>query len=462
MSRRAWSWAAAVAVAAAAFLYGATAESPPRTNADRVHQLAQGLACPVCAGQSVAESDVSVAREIRRQIAVWVDEGRSDTYIREQIVSVYGEQTDYNPPASGMSSLVWILPLVAAGGIGAVLVVTLRSARRRAAPAAGDGRLPTPRRRWRAVAGWTAAVVLFTAAAGVLVARFSGSRGVGDSITGEIRVTARELNFQALEAFNDGDIDGAIALYDEALQQQPSNAEALTYRGWLTSRRGDAPAAVAYLDDAIASDPDYADARLFRAIVALDADDAERAASELAAFDALDPSPDAEALVAGARVRERVAEAVGVAALERVEAVVSAPDRVAFDESGLSVADAVAAAESRSSQGCEGCLLDALQMLDWVLESNPADADVLAQRGWLLVRTGDAELLELGMAHLDEALSADPGHPRALAHRAFAHSARGDTTAARSDLAAFDSLPARPPDLLRLIEAQGLRSALGR
>ncbi len=459
MSRRAWSWAAAVAVAAAAFLYGATAESPPRTNADRVHQLAQGLACPVCAGQSVAESDVSVAREIRRQIALWVDEGRSDAYIREQIVSVYGEQTDYNPPASGLSSLVWILPLVASGGIGAVLVVTLRSARRRAA--AADDRPAMPRRRWRAVAAWTAAVVLFTAAAGVLVARFSGSRGVGDSITGEIRVTARELNFQALEAFNDGDIDGAIALYDEALQQQPSNAEALTYRGWLTSRRGDAPVAVAYLDDAIASDPDYADARLFRAIVALDAGDAERAASELAAFDALDPSPDAEALVAQARVRERIAEAVGLAALERVDAVYSAPGRGSFADSGLTVADAVAAAEARASQGCEGCLLDALQMLDWVLESSPADADVLAERGWLLVRTGDAELLDLGMAHLDEALSVDPGHARALAHRAFAHSARGDTAAARADLAAFNSLEARPPDLVRLIEDQGLRIALG-
>ena len=459
MSRRAWSWAAAAAVAAAAFLYGVTAESPPRTNADRVHQLAQGLACPVCAGQSVAESDVSVAREIRRQIAVWVDEGRSDTYIRKQIVSVYGEQTDYNPPASGLSSLVWILPLVASGGIGAVLVVTLRSARRRAE--AGASRPPMPRRRWRAVAGWTAAVVLFTAAAGVLVARFSGSRGAGDSITGEIRLAARELNFQALGAFNNGDIDGAIALYDEALQQQPSNAEALTYRGWLTSRRGDGPAAVAYLDDAIASDPDYADARLFRAIVALDADDAERAASEMAAFDGLDPSPDAEALVTQARVRERVAEAVGVAALERVDAVYLVPDRGAFDESGLTVADAVAAAEARASQGCEGCLLDALQMLDWVLESSPADADVLAERGWLLARTGDAELLELGMAHLDEALSVDPSHPRALVHRAFSHSARGNPAAARADLAAFDSLAARPPDLVRLIEDQGLRTALG-
>ena len=460
MTRRAWSWAAAAAVAAAAFLYGVVAESPPKTNADRAHELAQNFACPVCAGQSVAESDVSVAREIRRQIAVWVDEGRSDIYIRDQVVAVYGDETDYNPPASGLPSLVWILPLVGGGGIGAVLVTTLRSARRQAEASGGD--VPVHRRRWRTVAAWITAVVLFTAAAGVLVARFSGSRGVGDSITGEIRLTARELNFQALQAFNEGDVGGAIALYDEALTQQPSNAEALTYRGWLTSRRGDSAAGVAYLDDAIASDPNYADARLFRAIVALESADAQRAASELAAFDALDPSPDAQALVTQARVRERVAEAFEADALARVSTAYLAPDRAAFDETGLTVADVVAAAEARASQGCEGCLLEALQMIDWVSESHPEQVDALAARGWLLARTGDAELLRLGIDYLDGALSVQSDHPGALVYRAFALLSSGEVDGARADLDAFDALGDQPGDLLRLIEAQGLREALSR
>ena len=446
-------------VAAAAFLYGTVADGPPKTNADRVHELALSFACPVCAGQSVAESDVSVAREIRRQIALWVDEGRSDAYIRDQIVSVYGEQTDYNPPASGLSSLVWILPLVASGGIGAVLVATLRSARREAD--SDPGPPPAAPRRWPTVAAWTAAVVLFTAAAGVLVARFSGSRGAGETITGEIRVTARELNFQALAAFNQGDLDGAIALYDEALRQQPSNAEALTYRGWLTSRRGDSAAAVAYLDDAVASDPGYSDARLFRAIVALEDGDPDRAATELAAFDALDPSPDALALVDQARVRERVTEAVGAAALDDVERLNIVDAAPPFDDTGLSVADAVAAAEAKASQGCEGCLLEALQILDWLIESRPAETDALAARGWLLARTGDAQLGQIAIGYLGEALAVDPAHPGALAYRAFALWHTGDTAAARADLAAFDSLEARPPDLVRLIEGQGLRTALG-
>ncbi|MYJ42975.1 MAG: hypothetical protein F4076_11150, partial [Acidimicrobiaceae bacterium] len=64
MSWRTASWIAAVVVAAAALVYGALDEGPPKTNADRVRALAEDFACPVCAGQSVAESDVPVAREI--------------------------------------------------------------------------------------------------------------------------------------------------------------------------------------------------------------------------------------------------------------------------------------------------------------------------------------------------------------------------------------------------------------
>ncbi len=520
MSRRAWSWSAAVAVAVAAFLYGAVADGPPRTNADRAYELAQRFACPVCAGQSVAESDVSVAREIRRQIAVWVDEGRSDEEIRQRIVAAYGNETDYNPPASGLSSLVWILPLVAGGGIGVVLMVTLRDARQRAALDEGSmsnpvpatlaspatsvssanptasatlaspatpipsatpalSVIPTPpatsvssvnptalkapalRRRRRTVATATVLVVLFTAVAGVGVARFSGSRGVGESLTGEIRVTARELNFRALAAFNEGDIDAAVALYDEALQQQPTNAEALTYKGWLMSRQGgSAVAAAGYLDDAIASDPDYSDARLFRAILALESGEAERAAAELAIFDRLDPSPDAEALVEQARVRERVTQALGAAALERVEAVYSQPDRGSFSGSGLSVAETVAAAGAKASVGCEGCLLEGLQMLDWLLESQPAQVEALAARGWLLVRTAETELVQLGIGYLDEALSVKSDHPGALVYRAVALSSIGNLDAARSDLDKFDTLTAQPADLVSLIKQHSLRATL--
>ena len=126
------AWVGAIAIAAGALLFGEIDDPPARTNADRVYDLARDFACPVCQGQSVAESDVPVARTIRREIGVWVGEGRSDEYIRDQLVGFYGEDIDYNPSATGVTSLVWILPVVAGAAAAAGLVIVFRGWRNEA------------------------------------------------------------------------------------------------------------------------------------------------------------------------------------------------------------------------------------------------------------------------------------------------------------------------------------------
>ena len=522
MSRRAWGWAAAAVVAAGAWLYGAVAPGPPRTNADRVRALAENFACPVCAGQSVAESDVPVAREIRRQIGIWVDEGRSDGFIRDELVAAYDADIDYNPSGAGLTGLVWVLPVAA--GVGAAGVLTVMFHRRRtttaaagelaetadepldpssierdrvapageltmtavepseAVTAAGQAEAPdrpgdavetviaadeppvpaaaaTKPGRSRLGLAVTAAVIAVAAvAAGVLVARYSGSRGAGDSITGEIRRTSRELLFEAQQTAASGDLETAVAVYDEVLELQPSNVEALTYRGWLTARSGDLDRAAAYLEEAIATDPQYPDAHLFRSIVALDQGEVERAAAELAVFDDSDPPAFARSLIESAQLRPRILRAQQEAALAKVEAERAGPEPVAFSATSLTVREAALAAERLAA---ESRLLDAVRLFDWVLESRPDDPDALTGRGWLVARTGDPELLAAGVAHLDRALELDPAHPAALVYRAFALNRQGDPEAARADLAAFDALESQPADLVRLIDAFNLRQALG-
>ena len=66
----------------------------------------------------MAESDATVAKSIRASIAIWIDEGRSDAFIRSALVDRFGEAVDYTPSASGVTALVWILPVV--GGAGAI------------------------------------------------------------------------------------------------------------------------------------------------------------------------------------------------------------------------------------------------------------------------------------------------------------------------------------------------------
>lgn len=126
MTRRLVSWIAAAVVGVSALLFGAIDDGPPRTDADRVYALATTIGCPVCDGQSVAESDAAVAKAIRASIARSIDEGRTDQEIRAELVASFGEDVDYTPSASGITSLVWILPVVAGAGAIAGLVVVFR------------------------------------------------------------------------------------------------------------------------------------------------------------------------------------------------------------------------------------------------------------------------------------------------------------------------------------------------
>ncbi len=113
---RLWSWIGVAVIGVSTLLYGSVNGGQPKTNAERAYALANDFACPVCQGQSVAQSDVAVARIIRRRIRTWVDEGRTKEYVRAQLVADFGEQIDYTPAASGVTSLVWILPVVGVAG----------------------------------------------------------------------------------------------------------------------------------------------------------------------------------------------------------------------------------------------------------------------------------------------------------------------------------------------------------
>ena len=126
MSRRLVAWLAIAVVGVSTLVFAAVDEGAPSTNADRAYDLAQDFACPVCQGQSVAESDVPVARTIRREIRIWVDEGRSDAFIRDQLVANFGEDVDYTPSSEGITALVWILPVVAGAVATGGLVLVFR------------------------------------------------------------------------------------------------------------------------------------------------------------------------------------------------------------------------------------------------------------------------------------------------------------------------------------------------
>lgn len=111
MTRRA-VWILLGVVALVALAIGARGTGP-QSDEQRLWSIANGVRCPQCAGQSVANSDVPAARALRDQIRSDIEAGRSDDAIRARLADgAYGEDILLNPPRSGFAALVWVVPVV--------------------------------------------------------------------------------------------------------------------------------------------------------------------------------------------------------------------------------------------------------------------------------------------------------------------------------------------------------------
>lgn len=124
------SWLLVGVAAATMLVFGVVDGRDDRTNAERAHDIGATIACPQCVGQSVVESDVAISREIRAEIGRLVVAGYSDDDIRARFAERYGEWVVLTPSRSGVSGLVWVIPVVGlVVGVG-LLGVTLNRWRR--------------------------------------------------------------------------------------------------------------------------------------------------------------------------------------------------------------------------------------------------------------------------------------------------------------------------------------------
>lgn len=134
--RRAKGWPGWLLLAVAAIgllTIGVARDSGPRTSEERVEDIAKRLACPICDGESVFESRNNASAAIRNDIKADVSAGLlSDDQILTSIEERYGEKVRLLPKATGVDSLVWILPVAAFVCASAGLVVAFRRWKRAA------------------------------------------------------------------------------------------------------------------------------------------------------------------------------------------------------------------------------------------------------------------------------------------------------------------------------------------
>jgi cytochrome c-type biogenesis protein CcmH len=142
-----WLVLAAVVVIAGVVL--AARSGPSDSPAARAERLDNELACPVCVGESVADSNAPESRAIRADIVRRIRAGRRDSEIRDAYVGIYGEHILLTPSNGGIGIVAWGVPIVALvlGAAGIVFAVRRWSTSPRLAATGADEDLVDRERR---------------------------------------------------------------------------------------------------------------------------------------------------------------------------------------------------------------------------------------------------------------------------------------------------------------------------
>lgn len=110
---------------------GLAATGSAATLDDQVHAIAGELMCPVCAGQTVAESTSALAGQMREIIRTRLQQGQTREEIIAYFVAQFGEGVLAAPPRRGGGLWLWLAP---PGVIAIGLLVLGRYVRRSRAP----------------------------------------------------------------------------------------------------------------------------------------------------------------------------------------------------------------------------------------------------------------------------------------------------------------------------------------
>ena len=109
-----------LAVLAAALLLAAPAAASEQH--PTLLELENQIMCPVCAGETLAQSDSPAAAHVKRYIQRRIAAGDTRSQIKRELVAQYGTRILAAPPRHGFDLLAWVLPLAgilcAAGAMG--------------------------------------------------------------------------------------------------------------------------------------------------------------------------------------------------------------------------------------------------------------------------------------------------------------------------------------------------------
>ncbi|HAY51436.1 MAG TPA: hypothetical protein DCY30_05380 [Acidimicrobiaceae bacterium] len=281
---------------------------------------------------------------------------------------------------------------------------------------------------------WSLGVVLLGVVAGITVSQTSGDRSEGESITGSIRKSVNTQISEAQMLLGNRDRWGeAIEIFDQVLEVQPSNVEAMTYRSWLNYQSGaDADIQIAAWEEVLVLEPSYPDALVFISIALSNEGRHSQAATYL---DELRSSPVREDILGIVQQRGLYGEVYGEA---RYPTILEKPEPTLEDlqlepDIGLEAANYLLLSDKDERT------VSAIKIYRAIIADFPTHPEALSREALLLWQTGNTTLLDRAVDQLNLAVLENPNNLEALLSRATVR-AGFDPVGACSDLESINAI----------------------
>ena len=123
---------AVVAIVGAIWFYVFLTTPSQQSLDQRVHDVGAQLKCPICEGESVADSPSTLAQQMRGVIRQQLQAGKSEQEVISYFQARYGANIVWSPQWQGFSLLAWLVPIVLLLGGFVLLFFVLRDWRRAA------------------------------------------------------------------------------------------------------------------------------------------------------------------------------------------------------------------------------------------------------------------------------------------------------------------------------------------
>ena len=78
----------------------------------RYEAITKELRCLVCQNETIADSNASLAVDLRREVHRMIAEGKSDDEIKEFMLARYGDFVLYKPRMTGKNFVLWAAPVL--------------------------------------------------------------------------------------------------------------------------------------------------------------------------------------------------------------------------------------------------------------------------------------------------------------------------------------------------------------